>query len=54
MFKPDGSRGLEYYVNTDFTGGWDKVGSGNSELVLSRTRYALIYTKCLVLFYSKL
>ena len=36
VFKPDGSRSIEYYVHADFTRDWDTPDSGNSEVVLSR------------------
>ena len=54
ILKPNGSRGIECYVNTNFAGGWDKADSGNPEVVLSRTGYVLMYTNYLVLLCSKL
>ena len=53
-FKPDGSRGIECYVNADFAGGWDKADLGNPEAFLSTTGHVLMYDSCPVLFYSKL
>ena len=43
IFKPNKDKGTEFYVGTDFASGWDKVDSGNSEAVLSRTVYVLMY-----------
>ena len=54
ILKPDGSRGIEWYVDADIAGGWDTADSGNSETVLSRTRHLIIYTNCPDLFCSKL
>ena len=54
IFTPNGDKGLEYYVDTDFTGGWSKTDSGNPEAVLSRTGYVLMYANFPVLFCSNL
>ena len=54
MFKLDGSRGLEYYVDADLAGSWDKADSGNPDAVLSRTGYILMYTNYPVLLCRKL
>ena len=32
IFKSYNEKGLEYYVDKDFAGDWDKVNSGNSEV----------------------
>ena len=37
IFRPDTSRGLECYVDADFTGGWKDGNHVSPESVLSRT-----------------
>ena len=48
------SKDLEYYVDVDFAGGWQKVYKDNPENALSRTGYAIFYVKCPVIWISKL
>ena len=45
---------IECFVDTDFTGGWDKGNAQNSENILSRTDYAIFYAGYPVLCCSKL
>ena len=37
IYKPDKSRGLECYIDADFSGGWNQADTDNAENVLSRT-----------------
>ena len=39
IYKPARSRGLECYVDANFSGGWTKADAENAENVLSRTGY---------------
>ena len=48
------SRGLEVYVDTDFSGGWDMADSTNADNVLSRTGFVIRYGGCPVIWSSKL
>ena len=51
---PNKDKGMECYVDIDFTGSWDKADAGNPENVLSRTGYILFYYGCPVIWSSKL
>jgi hypothetical protein len=54
IYKPDKSKGLEYYVNADFAGGWSQADADNAYYVLSRTGYILMYDNCPILWVSRL
>ena len=49
-FTPDKYRGIEYFVDADFSGSWDKADAGNSEYVLSRTGYIILIHGCPVIW----
>jgi hypothetical protein len=53
-FYPDKTRGIECFVDADFSGSWDKADTDNPENVLSRTGYFIFYCGCPVLWCSKL
>ena len=40
----DKTKGIEVYVDTDFTGGWDSADSSNADNVLSRTGFVIYYS----------
>ena len=46
IYKPDRTKGLECYVDADFVGGWSQANTANSENVLSRTGYVIMYANC--------
>ena len=54
IFRPKKVKVLEYYVDTNFSGGWDKADASNPEAVVSRTGYVTKYTNWPVLWCSKL
>ena len=54
IFRPDKAKGLEYYVDADFAGGWDKADASNPEAVTLRTGYVIKYENCPVLWCCKL
>ena len=54
IYKPDKSRGLECYVDADFSGGWTQANADNAENVMSRTGYSIMYAVCPIHFVSKL
>ena len=54
IFRPDKVKGLECYVDADFSGGWDKTNASNPEAVISRTEYVIKYANYSVLWCSKL
>ena len=51
---PDISKGLEYYVDADFAGDYNKENSENPKSVLSRTGYVIKYANCPILWISRL
>jgi hypothetical protein len=54
IYKPDKTKGLKYYVNADFTGGWLQADADNAENVPSCTSYILMYANCPILWVSRL
>lgn len=53
-YKPDPTKGLECYVDADFSGNWDATDKLNPENVLSRTSYVILYVGCPIIWSSKL
>ncbi len=45
IYKPDLSRGLEFYVNADFAGGWASGNSSDLESVLLQTGFVVMYAE---------
>ena len=46
IYRPDTSRGIDFYVDGDFSGGW-KDGDHNSPgSVLSHTGFVIMYDGC--------
>ena len=41
IYTIDKTKGIEVYVDTDFTGGWDSADSSNADNVLSRTGFVI-------------
>ena len=54
IYKPDKSKGLECYVDTEFAGGWSQADANNADNVLSRTGYIIMYANCPILWVSRL
>ena len=54
VFKPDLSRGIECFVDADFSGNWNAVDSEDPQNVLSRTGYIIYYGGCPIHWVSKL
>jgi hypothetical protein len=54
IFKPDTSKGLECFVDADFAGGWSKTDASDTNTVLSRTGYVIMYAGCPLIWCSKL
>ena len=54
IFRPDKDRGLEYYVDADFAGGWAKSDPKDADNVLSRTGYVIFYADCPLLWASRM
>ena len=52
-FKPDHSRGLEVYVDADFTGNWNKEEAFNDrDTARSRHGYFIMYAGCPIVWKS--
>jgi hypothetical protein len=54
IFKVDKTKGLEVYVDADFSGGWSCADAENADNVLSRTGFVICYAKCSLVWCSKL
>ena len=54
VYHPDKTKGIECYVEADFSGGWSQADANNPENVMSRTCYAIYYAGCPVLWSSRL
>jgi hypothetical protein len=54
VFTPDASKGIECYVDADFSGNWNAVESEDPENILSRTGYIIYYGGCPIHWQSKL
>ncbi len=54
MYKPDIKKGLEWYVDVDFAGGWSQTDADNVENVLLHTGYVIMYANCPILWVSRL
>ena len=54
IFKPDISKGIECYVDADFSGNWNAIDSEDSENVLSRSGFIIFYAGCPIHWVSKL
>lgn len=54
QFRPDKSKGIQCYVDTDFAGGWNKDDPNNAQSALSRTGYIVFYAGCPMLWTSRM
>jgi hypothetical protein len=54
QYKIDKSKGLEVYIDADFSCGWSAADSENTDNVLSRTGFGICYANCLIIWCSKL
>jgi hypothetical protein len=46
IFKPDKTKGLECFVDADFSGGWNQADANDAENLMSRTGYVIKYANC--------
>ena len=54
IYTIEKTKGIEVYVDADFTGRWDSVESSNSKHLLSRTGFVICYAGCPIIWSSKL
>ena len=54
VYNPNKSKGLECYIDADFSRGWTQADSDNAKNVMSRTGYVIAYAGCPIHFVSKL
>ena len=52
--KPDPSKGMEIFVDADFSGNWDKNDSDNKDTARSRHGYIIKYMGCPIVWKSQL
>ena len=50
IYTIDKSRGLEFYVDAYFAGGWNMADSTNADNVISRTVFVICYSGCPVIW----
>jgi len=46
VYKPDPTRGIECFVDADFSGGWSRADAESAENVMSRNRFVIVYAGC--------
>jgi len=54
VYRPDVLKGLEVFIDTDFTEGFDKANAEDPASVYSRIEYIIKYANCPVIWKSKL
>ena len=53
VYRTNIEKGIECYVDANFSGGWSQADADNEENVMSRTGYIIMYAGCPVLWCSK-
>ena len=46
VYNPETSKGLEYYVDVDFSGGWSQALAEDADNLMSRTGIIIVYANC--------
>ena len=54
ILKPDPEKGIEFYMDADFAGGWDQEEDKDPGSVLSRTGYVIAYDNCPIIWTSRI
>ena len=54
IYNPDTQKGLEYYVDADFAGGWQQADSSDAENVMSQNGMVIIYANYPIYWHSSL
>ena len=54
IFEPDKSKGLECYVDADFSGGWFQAEAHDADNVIFRTGFIIMYANCPIFWAIKL
>ena len=54
IYKPDKDKGIECYVDAEFSGCWNSEDPSNPANIMSRTGYAIMYAGFPVVWVSKL
>ena len=52
VYNPDITKGLEFYIDADFAGGWKQTDSHEPDNVLSRTGMVIMYANCPIFWRS--
>ena len=53
-YKVDKTKGIEVYIDADFSGCWSAADADNADNVLSRTGFVICYANCPLVWCSKL
>ena len=54
ILKPDPEKGIKFYVETNFAGGFNQEEVKDSISVLSRMSYVITYANCQIIWASQL
>ena len=54
VYNPDTLKGLECYIDADFTGGWREANADNADNVMSQTGMVIINANCPIFWRSSL
>ena len=41
VYKPNATKGIECFVDADFSVGWNQIDANNAENIISRTDYVI-------------
>ena len=54
IYRTDKEKGIKFYTDSDFAGGWDQADANNAENVISHTKNVITYVGCPILWCSRL
>ena len=54
VYSPDTSKGLEFYVDANFAGGWQEENTDDADNIMSQTGMVIMYANCPIFWRSSL
>ena len=54
VHKPDSTKGIDFFVDADFAGGWSQLDADNAKNMMSCKGYVITYALRILLWCSKL